>query len=118
LRVHFTNPIVKLTIDKFLSQKKIEEYNGYLERKLNNKIPFLKIKHESSINDPCLQVADFIVGAFFQKYEHKKELHLQEVLLVQAMNHLSCTILQFLVVIQIIVKIESENSTLKEILMF
>ena len=73
LRIHVASPIVELTIDKFLSRKRMDEYNGYLKRKLNKKIPFLEIEHESSANDPCLQVADFIVGAFFQKYEHKKE---------------------------------------------
>ncbi|KYK36466.1 MAG: hypothetical protein AYK18_11605 [Theionarchaea archaeon DG-70] len=73
LRIHVVGSTAKLTIDRFLSQKKIDEYNRYLKKKLSRKIPFLKIKHESSDNNPCLQVADFIVGAFFQKYEHKKD---------------------------------------------
>ena len=73
LKIHVARPIAMLTIDKSLSQKKMDEYNDYLKRKLSKRIPFLEIKHESSANNPCLQVADFIVGAFFQKYEHKKE---------------------------------------------
>ncbi|MFQ6088517.1 MAG: hypothetical protein ACE5K0_06415 [Candidatus Methanofastidiosia archaeon] len=65
--------IMMLTIDKFLCDDNIPQFDEYLKTNLRNKIPLLKIKHENSKNDKCLQVLDFIVGAFFQKYNRKKE---------------------------------------------
>jgi hypothetical protein len=71
----------KITIifDKSLSKKRIQDFNkyllakaSYLSYRVGNVIPLDRIysQHVDSKNDPCLQAADAIAGAYFQKYEN------------------------------------------------
>ncbi len=65
----------KIIIDKFImSEEKRKEFNWYLELRLLNSYgrsnsPKIEIIHEDSQRHPGLQVADFVAGAVFQRYE-------------------------------------------------
>ncbi|RJS89853.1 DUF3800 domain-containing protein [Candidatus Bathyarchaeota archaeon] len=76
---------LELYIDKSLSKSNREAFNDYVQRKANwvwchdleHKTPLspsqIKVEHKFSQNDYCLQAADYIAGATFQKYEHNND---------------------------------------------
>lgn len=63
---------LQLVVDKFLSNRRIEEYNRYIREKIKGVLVTGKevsIEHMNSQSEPNLQAADMIAGAVFQKYE-------------------------------------------------
>ena len=72
-KIPLTENGIILTIDKQLNNNRIKEYNITIKGSLIHYFSCMDIYHKNSLNDTCLQVADFIVGAFFQKHEYKKE---------------------------------------------
>lgn len=68
----FDNPSVCLIVDKSKSKRSLrEDFDSYIRNKLNKKSQLcnLKIKHENSQNEACLQVLDFVSWAIFRNYE-------------------------------------------------
>jgi hypothetical protein len=66
----------RIVVDKFIMRKeKRDEFNSYLHRRLQNfcKAKIFEVIHESSEQHAGLQIADFVAGAVFQKYERQKE---------------------------------------------
>ena len=77
---------INLVFDKSLTKKRIVSFNEYLK----NKISFLSLKenndisinqfsycHRSSTSEPCLQAADAIAGAYFQKYKKSNDVYVK-----------------------------------------
>jgi hypothetical protein len=66
----------RIIVDKFIMRKeKRDEFNVYLHKRLQNfcKAKNFEVIHESSEQHAGLQIADFVAGAVFQKYERQKE---------------------------------------------
>jgi hypothetical protein len=69
-------------MDKSLSKKSIMEFNNYLKGKVSWK-SFVMNKNESDIDvchinsqdEPCIQVADYLAGAVFSKFEHNNNIY-------------------------------------------
>ena len=76
-----THEKLALCIDKSLSQSNIDAFDLYVKDKASwlwnvelGRTPYLKrgqieINHKDSCSENCLQLADYIAGATFQKYE-------------------------------------------------
>jgi hypothetical protein len=74
---------VHMVFDKSLPNWRIKEFNDYLENKASyllfseKKTSFssegISSEHLSSETEPCLQAADAVAGAYFQKYEHNND---------------------------------------------
>jgi len=72
---------INIYVDRSLSKTNREGFNQYVKDKaswvwqveLEKRPPLspgqIKISHVNSHNDPCIQLADYISGATFQKYE-------------------------------------------------
>lgn len=69
---------INIIFDKSLSKRRIRDFNeyliakaSYLSYRVGNEIPLERIysQHIDSKKDPCLQAADAVAGAYFQKYE-------------------------------------------------
>jgi len=68
---------VNLTLDQSKSKDSLCHFNNYLRRKFSwrqavesqKEMPKIKILHEDSRNDQCLQVADYFAGAAFNYFE-------------------------------------------------
>lgn len=79
---------VELCIDRCIPNSKEEEFkNHLLSKKLKMRIGDVKINisHKSSINEPCLQVADFAAGAINSKFERSNSTYVLS--LGQKLNH-------------------------------
>ena len=64
----------RIIVDKFIMQKeKRDEFNSYMQMRISNFGKRLEIFHESSEQHAGIQIADFVAGAVFQKYERQKE---------------------------------------------
>lgn len=79
-----TEQRVNIVFDKSLPKKQIDAFNKYLLEKASylsylegNKFPSERIysQHIDSEIEPCLQAADAVAGAYFQKYEHGNGLY-------------------------------------------
>jgi hypothetical protein len=79
-----SNKKIDITFDKTLSKKRVEDFNDYVKKKasflLNEKNTkfepaVLLLSHVNSISEPCLQAADAVAGAYFQKYENKNNIY-------------------------------------------
>ncbi|MBU0536238.1 MAG: DUF3800 domain-containing protein [Nanoarchaeota archaeon] len=71
LRKISNKKILNICLDKCMSKKQCENFENYVKTEFLstfNEIPQLNIIHESSQNNPCLQVIDFICGSFGYKY--------------------------------------------------
>lgn len=74
---------VHMVFDKSLPNWRIKEFNDYVENKASyllfseKKTSFssdgISSEHLSSETEPCLQAADAVAGAYFQKYEHNND---------------------------------------------
>lgn len=76
---------INIYVDKSLSVVNRNAFDSYARDKASyvwnvelNRFPPLRsgqvsLSHEDSFNDPCLQLADFIAGATFQKYERAND---------------------------------------------
>ena len=73
---------VYMIFDKSLPTWRIKEFNAYVENKASYLLSekgtvfssdTISSKHVSSELEPCLQAADAVAGAYFQKYEHKND---------------------------------------------
>jgi len=76
---------VVIVVDRSLSKSSREAFDNYAANKaswvwsveMNKKIPIksgtITIHHVDSEREPCLQVADFLAGSCFQKYENNDE---------------------------------------------
>ena len=65
---------VSLVVDKSKTNRSLrEDFDNYIRRNINQKNDNckLKIKHENSQKEGCLQVLDFISWAIFRNYEFK-----------------------------------------------
>ena len=65
---------VCLVVDKSKTNRSLrEDFDNYIRRNLNQKKNncSLKIKHENSQKEGCLQVLDFISWSIFRNYEYK-----------------------------------------------
>jgi len=78
------NKKIEIIFDKSLSKWRIKEFNDYVKDKtiflLNEKgskfePAILSLSHVNSESEPCLQVADAVAGAYFQKYENKNDTY-------------------------------------------
>lgn len=72
LRIPETINSVSLIVDRSKSSKGIQDFNGYISRKIREIIPpkaSLYINHESSIDNPALQAVDLFSWGFFRMYE-------------------------------------------------
>ena len=70
----FDNPSVCLIVDRSKSNRSLRgDFDNYIRNKLveRNHLNKLVIRHESSHNEACLQVLDFVSWAIFRSYEHK-----------------------------------------------
>lgn len=78
------NDKLNITIDKSLSSSSRKAFNSYTinkaswlvtvqKKEYSIKLPNIEVHHRNSQNEPCLQVADFLAGACFQKYEHNND---------------------------------------------
>ena len=75
---------IVIYIDKSLSEKNREEFNKYVNNKASwiwhnelensEKLKPVICNHEDSQKEPLLQLADFICGAVFQKYERNNTM--------------------------------------------
>jgi len=64
----------RIIVDKFIMQKeKRDEFNSYMQMRISNFGKRLEIFHESSEQHAGIQIADFVAGAVFQKYERQKD---------------------------------------------
>lgn len=78
---------VHMIFDKSLPKWRIKEFNDYVENKASyllfaeKKASFsrdsISSEHVSSETEPCLQAADAIAGAYFQKYEHGNDAYVR-----------------------------------------
>ena len=71
----FDSPSVYLIVDKSKSNRSLREnFDNYVRNKLNRKSQLcnLKIRHENSQNEACLQVLDFVSWAIFRNYEFQE----------------------------------------------
>lgn len=69
------NSKLTLCLDKSMSAKQRDNFESYVKTEfffLFNAIPRVDITHESSKHNECLQVVDFICGAFGYKYNTSK----------------------------------------------
>ncbi len=73
---------IHMIFDKSLPAWRIKEFNAYVENKTSYLLSEkgttfspdgISSKHVSSEIEPCLQGADAIAGAYFQKYEHQND---------------------------------------------
>ena len=65
---------VNLVLDKRKNKKERREFNSYIARELGNRLPpdvRLRIIHEDSVNNHCLQAADVFCWGIFRKYERQ-----------------------------------------------
>ena len=65
---------VNLVLDKRKNRKERQEFNAYIQRELANRLPpkvRLRITHEDSANNHCLQAADLFCWGIFRKYERE-----------------------------------------------
>ena len=63
--------LLNICLDKCMSKSQCENFESYIKTEflsIFKEIPQVKIVHESSQNNSCLQVIDFICGAFGYKY--------------------------------------------------
>ncbi|MDE1830184.1 MAG: DUF3800 domain-containing protein [Thaumarchaeota archaeon] len=75
---------ITYTIDESLTKKAQQNFNRYCQDKisyLSKDRPFVaniitKIQHLNSQYDPCLQIADYIASATFQKFERNNPQYL------------------------------------------
>lgn len=66
----------RIIVDKFIMQKeRRDEFDNYLRLRMSNRsrTKNLEVFHENSEQHAGLQIADFIAGAVFQKYERQIE---------------------------------------------
>ena len=77
-----TNRKIQLVFDKGLPTWKITEFNSYIRNKVSYLLgdqqaelapDYIVIKHLSSELESCLQGADAIAGAYFQKFENQDD---------------------------------------------
>jgi len=69
----FDDNQVNLVVDKSKTNRSLrEDFDNYIRNNLNqkNQSCILKIKHENSQKEACLQVLDFISWAIFRNYEY------------------------------------------------
>lgn len=74
----YTPNKIIFTLDKSLSKIARKAYNNYFEDKLYWKAlveqgripPKYEVRHVDSRDDECIQIADYIAGAAFRKFEH------------------------------------------------
>ncbi|MDP3026280.1 MAG: hypothetical protein Q8N63_01120, partial [Nanoarchaeota archaeon] len=62
---------LNICLDRCMSISQRENFENYIKTEffaIFQKIPKISISHESSIQNECLQVLDFICGAFGYKY--------------------------------------------------
>jgi hypothetical protein len=62
---------VNLVLDKRKNRKERQEFNAYIQRELASRLPpkvRLRITHEDSANNHCLQAADLFCWGIFRKY--------------------------------------------------
>jgi hypothetical protein len=69
---------VNLTLDYSLSNDAIVQFNDYFARRIGHLgygrlyfVPHINVKHADSRKEACLQVADYVAGAAFKKYERQ-----------------------------------------------
>lgn len=70
---------LKFVVDKSMDKSSREAFNNYVGEKISWKAsmeyeiaaPRTKILHVDSREEPCLQMADYIAGATFRKFEHE-----------------------------------------------
>jgi hypothetical protein len=68
---------VDFILDRSMSKDSLKHFNDYLERKLSwrqvvefgKEMPKVRILHNDSRNDQCLQLADYFAGAAFAYFE-------------------------------------------------
>ena len=75
---------IQITFDKSLPMWRINEFNSYVTNKASyllsetgNKMPSnaISLNHIASENEFCLQAADAVAGAYFQKYEKQNNTY-------------------------------------------
>jgi hypothetical protein len=79
-----TNKKLDITFDRSLPSWKIDEFNDYVSNKasflLSEKGSIFKpanisVTHDISEREPCIQAADAVASAYFQKYEKKNSTY-------------------------------------------
>jgi hypothetical protein len=58
-----------VTVDKSLKKSDVMVFDRLLKASFK-KPAALRVRHVASHDEPCLQIADFVAGAVFDKYEH------------------------------------------------
>ncbi|MBD3204455.1 DUF3800 domain-containing protein [Candidatus Woesearchaeota archaeon] len=69
------NKKLYIFLDKCMSPNQRQNFENYIKTEffyLFEKLPNVIIKHQNSINNECLQVIDFVCGAFGYKYNTMK----------------------------------------------
>jgi hypothetical protein len=70
---------IRIVFDKSLPKSRVASFNEYLRNKASYlayvegytiDLNHISLNHANSEFEPCLQAADAIAGAYFQKYEH------------------------------------------------
>jgi len=65
---------VNLVLDKRKNRKEGQEFNACIQKELASRLPpkvGLRITHEDSVNNHCLQAADIFSWGIFRKYERQ-----------------------------------------------
>ncbi|MEM3366282.1 MAG: DUF3800 domain-containing protein [Candidatus Bathyarchaeia archaeon] len=79
---------IEYVIDKVgWSKKRLDGFNLYAQNKVSwvstmecsYPMPNITLKHESSHNNPCLQIADYIAGAIFRLSERGKREYYEKI---------------------------------------
>ncbi len=74
---------VHFVIDKSMPKRSMEGFNRYLSekvswrqvRELGKDMPVVKVSHEDSRNDKCIQLADYCAGSAFNYFERRNRIH-------------------------------------------
>jgi len=69
---------LKFVVDKSMDKSAREAFNEYVNKKIFWKanveyaipVPKVEVLHMASYEEPCLQLADYIAGATFRKFQH------------------------------------------------
>ena len=68
---------VNLVLDQRKNRRERQEFNDYIKRELASRLPpgvRLRITHEDSVNNHCLQAVDLFCWGIFRKYEREDNL--------------------------------------------
>lgn len=72
------NKELEINLDRCMNQKQIKNLTDYLNSRflcLFSQLPKVRINHLDSVQEKCLQAADFIAGSFRFEYNEKSKIY-------------------------------------------